>query len=408
MVETRKAKPWQTPQILEDAGAQTTHASTEPRVPSATRAASDPQGPLWLLCELTYRCPLACAYCSNPLNYADYSDCELATADWLRVLEQARKLGAVQLGWSGGEPLLRRDLAELVRRARDLGFYQNLITSGVGLSERRLDELCEAGLDHVQLSFQSDQPDAAREIAGPDFFEQKLAAARLVNARGLPFVANIVLHRRNIGRTAELIRFAYSLGADYLELASAQLDGWAYTNRAALLPTRAQVDSALAAARAWQTQQAIRPVQEHRMQVFFVAPDYHEDRPKACGRGWASTLLAIAPDGRALPCHGAAKLPLSFPRITEHDLAWIWRESSAFQKFRGFAWMPEPCRSCEERFEDFGGCRCQAFLLTGDASVTDPACSKAPQREIIEQALADTERSSEPAPLQLRNPRIHA
>lgn len=336
--------------------------------------------PLWLLAELTYRCPLQCVYCSNPLEHAAIKD-ELSTEDWLGVLRDARALGAVQLGFSGGEPLLRRDLDMLVREATMLGYYSNLITSGMGLTAARLTALKSAGLDHIQLSFQASTQELNDTIGGAPTFARKVKAAQLIKEHGYPMVLNVVLHRYNIDRVREILDFARALDADYVELANTQYDGWAYKNRAALLPTLTQLQAAEGVVRHFRQAHGKKP------RVYYVVPDYFEGQPKSCGGGWAKMMMIVTPDGMALPCHGARKLPLSFPNVRQQGLAAIWRESEAFNRYRGNAWMPEPCRSCPKQQADFGGCRCQAFLLTGDASQADPACNKSPHHGLVHDAV---------------------
>jgi pyrroloquinoline quinone biosynthesis protein E len=338
--------------------------------------------PLWLLAELTYSCPLQCPYCSNPLGLGERSR-ELATEDWLRVLAEARKLGAIQLGLSGGEPLLRRDLEVIVSEARRLGFYTNLLTSGMGMDEARIVALKEAGLDHIQVSFQADDPDLNNRLGGSDSYLQKVAVARLVKAYGYPMVLNVVMHRHNLDRMQEILDMALELGADYVELANTQYYGWALANRDYLLPTREQLERAEAVAHAYQA------LVGDRMKVYFVVPDYFEGKPKPCMNGWGRIFLSIAPDGTALPCHAAADLPgLALPNVRDHSLEWIWRDSPDFNAFRGESWMQQPCAGCDERATCFGGCRCQAYLLTGDAAAADPACSKSPSHGVILQAVA--------------------
>lgn len=348
-----------------------------------------------LIAELTYLCPLRCVYCSNPTELSDHPD-RLSTADWLRVFEQAAKLGALQLNLSGGEPLLRRDLEQLVAGAHALDFYSNLITSGLPLTRERLQCLKEAGLSSVQVSIQDSSPAAAERIAGRAAFEQKLQVARWVKELGLPLTVNVVLHRENLGRTAEIVALAEGLGADRLELANTQYLAWALHNRSALLPSRAQLDSAREIAK------AAKERLKGKMEVLFVLPDYYSDRPKACMSGWGKRYLLVTPDGLALPCHLAHTLTgLHFDDVRQRSLQDIWHHSQAFTAFRGAAWMPEPCQSCERRELDFGGCRCQAFHLTGSAANTDPACSLSPQHELITRARA---LAQEPAliPLALR------
>lgn len=344
--------------------------------------------PLWLLAELTHACPLQCPYCSNPLDLIRRRD-ELDTADWLRVLREARELGAVQLGFSGGEPLARRDLEELVAEAHRLGYYSNLITSGAGLDDARLGRLRQAGLDHIQLSFQAASRELNDFMAGTAVFEHKLAMARRIKAHGYPMVLCFVLYRSNIDQIPAMLALAEELGADYVELANTQYHGWALRNRAQLLPTPEQV------ARAERITNEQRQRLQGRMQIYYVVPDYFDGRPKACVNGWGSTFLAVTPDGAALPCHSARELPgLDFPSVRNQSLAAIWRDSPLFNRFRGYDWMREPCRSCHERERDFGGCRCQAYLLTGDAANADPACSKSPHHVYVQAAIErpETER----------------
>lgn len=337
--------------------------------------------PFWLLAELTYRCPLHCVFCYNPVNYASIES-ELNTQEWIRVMQEARALGAAQLGFSGGEPLLREDLDELVAEARQLGFYTNLITSGVGLTEARIASLKSAGLDHIQLSFQDSTQEMNDFLSSTKTFELKKKVAALIKKYDYPMVMNVVLHRHNIPHVDKIIDMALDLGAEYLELANTQYYGWAMKNRAQLLPTREQLVEAEAIVNAY------REKIGKRCKLLFVVPDYFEERPKACMNGWGSIFLDIAPDGAALPCHNARQLPgLDIPNVRDHSIREIWYESQAFNFFRGDAWMQEPCRSCSEKEKDFGGCRCQAFLLTGDAAATDPVCSKSPKHDVVTQAI---------------------
>jgi pyrroloquinoline quinone biosynthesis protein E len=356
---------------------------------------------LWLLAELTYRCPLQCPYCSNPLDIARYKD-ELSTDEWIRVLREARAMGAVQLGFSGGEALVRKDLEVLIAAAHDLGFYTNLLTSGVGMNEQRIRAFKEAGLDHIQISFQASSEEINNFIAGNNSFQHKLEMARMVKRYDYPMVLCFVLHRHNQDQVEQILEMALSLEADYVELATTQYYGWALLNRDQLLPTRAQVEQAEAVAHRYQERL------KGRMRIFYVVPDYYEERPKACMKGWGAIFLTVAPDGTALPCHAAGTLPgLSFPNVRDHSLEWIWNESPDFNKFRGFEWMKEPCRTCPERTKDFGGCRCQAYLLTGDAANADPVCGKSPHhQELQERARAISEdRGASPLPFQFRNMR---
>ena len=338
-------------------------------------------GPRWLLAELTYRCPLHCVFCYNPLDYALQGP-ELDTQTWLRVLREARALGAVQLGFSGGEPLLRDDLEILVAEARGLGYYSNLITSGVGLSEARIDAFRQAGLDHIQLSFQDSTRELNDFLSSTRTFELKSKVARLIKAYGYPMVLNVVIHRLNIDHVDQILEMAEALGAEYVELANTQYYGWAHHNRDALLPTREQV------LRAEALTNRFRARVGSKIRMFFVVPDYFETRPKACMNGWGSVFLTVAPDGTALPCHAARMLPgLAFPNVRDSDLSAIWSDSEGFNRYRGDAWMKEPCRSCPEKVKDFGGCRCQAYLLTGDAASADPVCDLSPEHHRVEEAV---------------------
>ncbi|OGT33069.1 MAG: pyrroloquinoline quinone biosynthesis protein PqqE [Gammaproteobacteria bacterium RBG_16_51_14] len=328
--------------------------------------------PLWLLAELTYACPLQCPYCSNPLDFAKYKK-ELATDDWIRVMREAREMGATQLGFSGGEPLVRTDLEELIAEARQLGFYTNLITSGVGMDEKRIKAFKDAGLDHIQVSFQASSEELNNFIAGTDAFQHKLEMARLVKKYGYPMVLCFVLHRRNEDQIRDILELAITLEADYVELATTQYYGWAYHNREQLIPTREQLLHAEQVAKEYQEKM------KGKMRIFYVIPDYFENRPKRCMDGWGHVFLTITPDGTALPCHAARQLPgLEFPNVKNHNIEWIWNDSPDFNKFRGLDWMKEPCRSCPEKEKDLGGCRCQAYMLTGDARNADPVCDKSP------------------------------
>jgi PqqA peptide cyclase len=342
--------------------------------------------PLALLAELTHRCPLRCPYCSNPLDLARAS-AELDTGTWKRIFAQAAALGVLQVHFSGGEPLVRRDLVELVGHATEVGLYGNLITSGIGLDAQRLDGLVAAGLEHVQLSFQDSDPEGGDRIAG--FAGAQLAkrrAARLVREAGLPLTVNAVVHRQNLEHLPDIIDLAVTLGADRLEVAHVQYYGWALANRAALLPSRQQLDAATA------TVEAARARLAGRLVIDYVVPDYYAHRPKSCMGGWGRRFLNVSPAGKVLPCHAAETLPgLEFPTVAEASLAEIWYHAPAFERFRGTAWMPEPCRSCERREIDWGGCRCQAFALTGDAARTDPACALSPDHQLLAGARGDAE-----------------
>ncbi|HEX5847772.1 MAG TPA: pyrroloquinoline quinone biosynthesis protein PqqE [Rubrobacter sp.] len=336
--------------------------------------------PFGMLAELTYACPLHCPYCSNPLNLADYKD-ELDTEEWQRVLSEARALGVLQLHLSGGEPLQRRDLVEIVACARGLGFYTNLITSALGLSRRRAEELKSAGLDHVQISIQAEEQSLSDRIAGTPSYERKIAAARMVKEMDWPLTMNVVIHRHNIDRMGRILDLAERLGADRIELANTQYYGWARRNRAALLPTRAQLDRAEEVVR--EARGRLRDV----MEIIYVIPDYYSKYPKPCMGGWGKNQLTVTPNGNVLPCPAAHTLELPRATVRESSLASIWAESPLFNRFRGTDWMPDPCRSCDRREVDFGGCRCQAFQLTGDAARTDPVCHLSPDHEIVAEVV---------------------
>ena len=351
---------------------------------------ADVKNPLWLLAELTYDCPLHCPYCSNPVQMTERKD-ECDTQTWKKVLTEAREMGAVQLGFSGGEPLLRKDLEILVAHASELGFYTNLITSGIGLTEKRIKALKEAGLDHIQLSFQAANADENDLIGNKRHsFEQKLAVAKLVKQYDYPMVLNFCLTRQNIDKIADVLALSCELGGDFVELATVQYYGWAYLNRDHLLPTKEQLISAEATVNSFRATQG-----EDDPQFIFVTPDYYETRPKACMNGWATTFLTVTPDGSALPCHSAKILPLTFPNVKESSLEKIWHEDFSFNKFRGLDWLPSPCRDCDEKEKDFGGCRCQAFMLTGDMHKTDPVCDKSPDHHLIQAAITQSEQPAE-------------
>ncbi|HEV8680156.1 MAG TPA: pyrroloquinoline quinone biosynthesis protein PqqE [Stellaceae bacterium] len=339
--------------------------------------------PLALLAELTHRCPLGCPYCSNPLAL-ERSSGELDTDAWRRVLGEAAELGVLQVHFSGGEPLARRDLAAIVAHGAAVGLYGNLITSGIGLDRVRMAALREAGLEHVQLSIQDADPAPGDRLAHRLGAQaEKRRAAEIVREAGLPLTVNAVVHRHNLARLEAIIALAVELGAERLEVAHVQYYGWALRNRAALLPSRDQLDRATAAV------EAARARCAGRLVIDYVVPDYYARRPKACMGGWARRFLNVTPSGRVLPCHAAETLPgLEFPSVADASLSDIWYSSLAFGHFRGTGWMPEPCRSCERREIDWGGCRCQAFALTGDAARTDPACALAPDHALIADARA--------------------
>jgi PqqA peptide cyclase len=329
--------------------------------------------PVSLLAELTHRCPLQCPYCSNPVEL-ERAGVELDTATWRRVLDEASALGVLQVHFSGGEPTARRDLVELVRHAAGLGQYSNLITSGVLLDQPRLDALVEAGLDHLQLSIQDSRAANADRIGGHrDGHGKKMRLAAMVAAAGLPLTINAVVHRQNLDHLDEIIALAVDLGAQRLEVAHVQYYGWALRNRAALMPTQEQAERAIDLVRAAREQ--LKGV----LAIDYVVPDYYARYPKPCMGGWGRQNLNITPSGKVLPCHAAETITtLRFDSVTERPLADIWYRSAAFNAFRGTDWMAEPCRSCERRTLDFGGCRCQAFAIAGRAAATDPACSLSP------------------------------
>jgi pyrroloquinoline quinone biosynthesis protein E len=343
-----------------------------------------------MLMELTHRCPLQCPYCSNPLSL-ERAGSELDTETWLRVLDQAAALGVLQVHFSGGEPTARRDILTLVRRAADLQLYSNLITSGVLIDAEMLPALQDAGLDHLQLSFQDVVADNADRIGGySGGHAKKLDLARRVREAGLPLTLNFVVHRQNVERVPLMIELGYRLGAGRIEIAHVQYYGWGLKNRDALLPTRAQLDASTEAVFAAREQFG------GRMVIDYVIPDYHAVEPKGCMGGWGRRFLNISPAGLALPCHAAETLPgFDFPSVREHSLHEIWYGSEAFARYRGTAWMPEPCRSCDRREVDWGGCRCQAFALTGDAGRTDPACVLSADHGLMLDAVREADR---PAP----------
>jgi len=345
--------------------------------------------PKALIAEITYRCPLHCVYCSNPL---EMTKVDLSTETWKRVIAEAAALGCWHLHLTGGEPLARKDTEQLVAAAREAGLYVNLITSGLGLTKERLDSLVKAGLDHIQLSFQDSQENNANLIAGTRAHAIKLEVAERIRQHRLAFTVNMVVHRNNLDRLEEMIALAEKLRADKLEIAHVQYYGWAFENRERLLPTRAQLDRSVAIVA------AARDRMKGTMRIDFVAPDYYAKYPKACMNGWGRGLLLIDPAGRVMPCHAAGVIPgLEFQNVQEHSLRSIWESSDVFSRFRGDAWMQEPCRSCERKEIDFGGCRCQAMLLTGDAHATDPTCTKSPDRHLVDAIIGAVAYSAPPA-----------
>ncbi len=341
--------------------------------------------PYALTAELTHRCPLSCPYCSNPIELRGREN-ELSTEDWLNVLEQAERLGVAQVHFTGGEPLLRPDLERLVGRARELGLYANLITSGVGLTEERVRLLSEVGIDSIQLSVQASSAELADAISGVRSHELKRQAAERIRAAGLPLQMNVVLHRSNLHLVEEIVELCADWGAQRLELANTQYYGWALRNVRQLLPRREQLREAEAAfARASERF-------GDRIELLWILPDYYEDFPKPCMGGWGKLSLTVAPDGRVLPCTAASEIrSMTFDNAKERELAWIWNHSSSFNAFRGYDWMAEPCRSCERRELDYGGCRCQAYLLAGDAGAADPVCVRSPHRRAIEDTVGALE-----------------
>jgi len=351
--------------------------------------------PLALIDEITHRCPLHCVYCSNPMQLAG-TQTELSTGEWASIFQQSGKLGVLHAHFTGGEPLTRADLTEVIAAARAAGLYTNLITSGIGLNEQRLQALVAAGLDHIQISFQDSREDSANWIAGAKAHAHKIELSRAIRRYKVAFTVNLVVHRQNLDHLEEMIAFIEQLHPERVEIAHTQYYGWALANRAALMPTRAQLEKAVVIVAEAEKRFA------GRIRLDSVVPDYYAKYPKACMGGWGRRLLLINPAGKVLPCHAAEVLPgLTFENVREKSLEWIWQESSSFRRFRGEDWMPEPCRSCDRRTEDFGGCRCQAFLLAGDATVTDPACSLAPSHHIVESAVREANSNTtvtQPAP----------
>lgn len=342
------------------------------------QAAGAPR-PWNLVAELTYRCPLRCVYCSNPVHFREVRDA-LDAATWVRVFEEAAALGVVHVGLTGGEPTLRSDLPEIVRGAAAAALYTHLVTAGLPIDRAQLAVLVAEGLRSVQLSFQDSRPDESEKIAGTDVFQRKLAFAAAVRDAGLPLSLNVVLHRRNLARVPEMVELARELGAHRLELANTQYYGWALANRHALLPSRAQIDEAASAV-------ARARHQPGGPEIVFVLPDYLADRPKPCMGGWGRRIVVVNPEGLVLPCHAAARLEgLEFYSVAGHPLSECWAAAPGMNAYRGEGWMKEPCRSCPERQRDFGGCRCQAAMLTGDAAATDPACELAPQHDLVTRA----------------------
>jgi len=371
-----------------------------------SKASTETPRPYTLVAELTYRCPLACGYCSNPLDLGRYlAPVELPTAVWERVFADAAALGVLQANLTGGEPLARADLTALVAAAHAQQLYVNLITSGIPADRARLAELAAAGLDSIQLSVQDVDPDGAAWIAGRDDLAAKLEVAAAARALGLPLTLNVVIHRGNVARVPELVALAERIGAERLELANTQYLGWALANRDALLPARADID------RAREVAAAAAARLRGKIEILFVRPDYYADRPRACMDGWARRYIVVTPDGVVLPCHQATSIAgMAFESVRERPLAEIWNDSPALRLFRGDDWMPAPCRTCDERHADFAGCRCQAFALAGDAAATDPACALSPRHDLVRDARARAEQApaAPPPPIRLRRMRTPA
>lgn len=340
--------------------------------------------PLWLLLELTHTCPLQCPYCYNQVDFAKTNN-SMQKKDWFRVMEQARDMGAVQIGFSGGEPLLNKDLVEIIKKANDLGFYTNLITSGVGADISIVEKLKKAGLKTVQISIQSHDKNTTTLITNnATAYDKKQIFIEEVKKYGIQLIINATIHKLNIDHIDKIIEYADKAEANYLELANVQFYGWALKNTKKLLPSKEQV------IKAKEITDDYRNKKDKKMKVYFIVPDYHAIRPKACMNGWGSTFLTINPDGDALPCNMANTLPLEFPNVKNHSIEHIWNKSDSFNYFRGDEWMSETCRTCDEKKEDFGGCRCQAFALTNDMHATDPVCEKSLDNKIIKKIVSDS------------------
>ena len=338
--------------------------------------------PLWVNAEITYTCPLHCVFCYNPVDYSSYGP-ELSTDDWLRVFREARDLGAVQLGLSGGEPLVRKDVEEMVRESTKMGYYVNLITSGIGLTEKRIAEFKEGGLGQIQLSFQDSTKEMNDFLSSTRTFDLKSKVAKLIKQYEYPMVLNVVLHRLNIDHIEQILEMAVAMGADHVELANTQYYAWAFKNKHHLIPSKEQL------IQAEQITNRFRKKIGNKMKLYFVHPDYYETRPKACMNGWGSVFLNLTADGLALPCHEARMLPgITFPSVRKQSIKEIWYQSDGFNAFRGDDWMRDPCKTCPEKNNDFGGCRCQAFMMTGDAKNADPVCDKSQHHYLIEQEVA--------------------
>ena len=346
--------------------------------------------PLWVNAEITYKCPLHCVFCYNPVDYTKYGP-ELTTGEWLKVFREARELGAVQLGISGGEPLMRDDVEIMVSETTQMGYYVNLITSGVGLTEKRIAAFKKGGLGQIQLSFQDSTREMNDFLSSTRTFDLKSKTAKLIKQYEYPMVLNVVLHRLNIDHIKQILEMAEAMGAEHVELANTQFYAWAFENRKHLMPTREQLE------RAEKITNEFRDRVGNKTKVYYIVPDYYADRPKACMNGWGSVFLNVTADGLALPCHEARMLPLEFPSVRDHDVRWIWEESPGFNAYRGDDWMNEPCRTCPEKTKDFAGCRCQAFMFTGDAANADPVCDKSPAHHLITEQVALAQKPQPPA-----------
>ena len=345
--------------------------------------------PLALIAEVTYLCPLKCPYCSNPLQLALYRD-ELDTTEWKRVLSEAARLGVVQVHFSGGEPLVRRDLCEFVEEASRCDLYSNLSTGATLANERTLEQLKTAGLDALQISLLDARAGTNDWLAGAASFDKKRRAVQVAKRLGFPITLNVVLHRHNLDHVEQVIDLAVDWDVEKLELAHVQYTGWAFRNRAALMPSRAQVE------RTAEVVAAARDRLRQPLEILHVLPDYFQPFPKACLQGWGQVFLTVAPDGAVLPCQTAREIPdLTFANVRRQSLEKIWFEDPVFQRFRGTDWMPEPCRSCDRREIDFGGCRCQAYLLTGRIESTDPVCHLSPHHDIVERFVGEAETPSD-------------
>ncbi len=360
---------------------------------SDSKAVSKPH---WVNAEITYKCPLHCVFCYNPVDYTKYGP-ELSTDEWLKVFREARKLGAVQLGISGGEPLMRDDVEIMVAETTRIGYYVNLITSGIGLTEKRIAAFKEGGLAQIQLSFQDSTRELNDFLSSTRTFDLKSKTAELIKKYEYPMVLNVVIHRLNIDHIREILEMAEAMGAEHVELANTQYYAWAFENRKHLMPSREQLE------RAERITNEFRDRLGNKMKIYFVVPDYYATRPKACMNGWGSVFLNVTADGVALPCHEARMLPgLEFPNVRDHDVRWIWEDSPGFNAYRGDDWMKEPCRSCPEKTKDFGGCRCQAYMLTGDAANADPVCDKSPAHHLITEQV-ELAQKPQPAPAEVKS-----